>query len=572
LGIPASYSQGTGAIIQADAMLTYFYGQDTWKATKDLTINVGIGYTTDTPIRNHQFGGLGIGCFIIGQQSKTFPGSPLNLSFPGDPGCTNSGQATTHHDEIGPRIGFSWAPNLGKISGGEGKFSVRGGFGIYYNRAEEEEALQTLGTPPFGFSSLGAADFGGSPSLVNPFVDINGGLTTGAHGTPGTASENNRFPYAEPKAGSAVSFAASEPILNIAGFGPRLRSPYAENFQLSVERELPSKIVARISYVGSLSRQNQVIVEANPETAAGHAECVSDPVCIADRNNQAINFPANKLADSTSGIVEFGDISSGTSSSYNSLQASVAKGETHGLLFQLSYTWSHAIDTGSSLENTGFGYNGARGFNQYQKSLNKGDSTFDARQRLVFSPVYTVPFKHGSSVFSPYNLALSGWQISGIMTLATGFPYDIAYGGTTSRSLYCDANLSFPACPDVPNQIAPLVRSNPRVRIPTGQPHSGDSVLFSPSSFTAETIGTFGNIGRNPYHGPGLNNTNAIIAKNFALGANSSRSLQLRMESDNVFNHTQFNNPVGQYGASTFGMITTAVNARQTQLAAKIVF
>ena len=568
LGIPGSYAQGTGSVIQADAFLNYIYAQDAWKATSDLTINFGLGYSLATPLRNHQFGGLAVACFILGEQSKTFPGSPQDLVFPGDTGCTNSGQAVLRHDEFGPRIGFSWAPDLGALSGGKGKFSVRGGFGIYYNRSEEESALQTLGTPPFGFTSTGASDFGGSPSLVNPFADINGGLTTGTGGGAGTASESNRFPYAEPKAGAPVSFATLEPINNISGFGPSFRAPYAENFQLSVERELPSNIVARLSYVGALGRHNQNVYEANPETAAGHAECVGDANCIANRNYQAEVYPQNKLANST-GIAEMGMVGSGASSSYNALQASVIKGSTHGLVFQLSYTYSHALDTGSSFENSGFGSNGQRGYNQYQPSLNYGDSLFDARQRLVFSPVYTVPFKHGSSAFSPYNLAVSGWQVSGIVTVATGFPYDISYAGTTSRSLYCDAGMSFYACPDVPNQIAPLARLNPRTRNGSGY---GTYFNGGSSYFTAETIGTFGNIHRDPYHGPGINNTNMVVAKNFSLGEGAGRYVQLRMESDNVFNHTQFSNPVSQYGSGNFGLITSAVAGRQTQIGAKIVF
>jgi hypothetical protein len=97
-------------------------------------------------------------------------------------------------------------------------------------------------------------------------------------------------------------------------------------------------------------------------------------------------------------------------------------------------------------------------------------------------------------------------------------------------------------------------------------------------------VGTFGNVHRNPYHGPGLSNTNIILAKNFALSADGVRRLQLRMESDNVFNQTQFANPNGQVTGfntatglptGTFGQISginTSTSARQTQLAAKFYF
>ena len=90
------------------------------------------------------------------------------MVFPGDPGCTSSAQAYTRYSEFGPRLGFAWAPDLGRFSGAPGKFSIRGGFGIYYDRTEEETSLQTLGTPPFGTTSGGAADFGGVPTLPIP--------------------------------------------------------------------------------------------------------------------------------------------------------------------------------------------------------------------------------------------------------------------------------------------------------------------------------------------------------------------------------------------------------------------
>jgi Carboxypeptidase regulatory-like domain len=575
LGIPATYFQGTGAIIQADAFLNYFFAQDTWKVSNAFTLNYGLGYSIDTPLRNHQYGGEAIDCFIVGQQSTVFPGAPKNMVFPGDPGCTNSGQAYTRYNEFGPRVGFAWAPNLGRISGGgSGKFSIRAGFGIYYDRSEEESALQTLSTPPFGFTTGGASDFGGSPSFINPFADINGGKTTGTGGGPGIPSIPNRFPYVQPVKGQAIDFSSFYPIFNISTFASNFRAPYAENFQLSLEREFPSQVVARLSYVGSLARHNQITYEANAETTAGQAACALNATCIADRNTQCLNFPANCIGNSAQ-IPEEGIVGSEASASFHSLQASVTKGMSHGLQFQLSYTYAHALDSGSSFENSGFGGAGARGYNQYNQSLNYGDSLFDARQRFVFSPIYTVPFKNRGNTFSIANLALSGWEVSAIVTVATGLPFDISYAGTTSRSLYCSANISFYACPDVPNQIAPLVKINPHTRsiVSTTTGAHGNSGYFSPDSFGAEAIGAFGNVHRDPYHGPGINNTNLILAKNFALSAEGVRRLQIRMESDNVFNHTQFSNPASTFGSGTFGQISgVQIAARLTQLAAKIYF
>ncbi len=573
LGIPSSFAESSTGVIQADAFLNYVFAQDNWRATDSLTIDYGLGYSIDTPLRNHQYGGIGINCFIAGEQSKVFSTAPTGIVFPGDPGCSIGGRATTRYSEFGPRIGFAWAPDLGRISGGAGKFSLTGGFGIYYNRSEEESALQTLNSPPFGLSTGGAADFGGTPQLVNPFADINGG--NDSTGKPlRAASEPNRFPYAPPVAGQAVSFANTEPI-GISTFDQNFRAPYSENFQLTMQREFPSAIIATLSYVGTLGRHNVLAYEGNPVTAAGHAACLADPNCIADRNNQSNDFPghtASGFTDPVTGSTAFtsiGTVTSEAASNYNSLQASLTKRTTHGLFVQVSYTYSHSMDNSSSFENGGFGENGQRGYNQFDKSLNYGDSLFDARHRLVIAPVYTTPIRSNEAWYNPINLALSGWEISGITTVATGFPFDISYAGSSSNSLYCSANYSFYACPDVPLQTAPLMKQNLRgTRLSNGNVRD-----FLTSSFAPEPIGSFGNIHRNPYHGPGLNFTNLIVAKNFNVSPDGVMRLQLRLESDNVFNHTNFANPLSQFGSGTFGEINNvSVSARQTLIAGKFYF
>lgn len=575
-GNPSTFAQGSGSEIQADAFLNYMFVQDSWKVANTFTFNYGLGYSIDTPLRNHQLGGIAVGCAILGQQSKVFPGAPNGLNYPGDPGCTFSGQAYTRYSEFGPRIGFAWAPDLGPISGGAGKLSVRGGFGIYYDRTEEETSLQTLNTPPFGITSQGAGDFTGRPQFANPYADINNGNRQSANGVAGAplpkASQPNRFPYVAPVAGAPVDFSQYGQIVNISGYSPSFRAPYSENIQLSVEREMPSQIVARLSYVGSLARHNQAGFEGIPITQAGHDACLVTPACFNDPDNQALTYAGTHTTATDPNFAEMGQVGSPATASYHSLQASVLKAPTHGLFFQLSYTYAHSQDSASSFENSGFASNGQRGYNQYDTSRNWGDSLFDVRHRLVFSPVYTVPSFKGGNWYSPLNLALSGWEVSGIMTLATGMPFDISYGGfAVSTSLRCAINSSFYACPDAPNQIA-AINKNFNHRAKNG---GNSTTYFAQTSWAPETLGTFGNTHRNPYHGPGINNTNMIIAKNFSLSADGVRRLQLRMESDNVFNHTQFSNPNSTWAdspASTFGQITSAAASRVSQLAAKIYF
>jgi len=578
LGIPASYSQGSGAPIQAYAFLNYFFAQDTWKATSSLTVSYGIGYQIDTPLHNRQFGGIGVTCFLPGVQSNVFPSAPKNLAYPGDPGCNDATGATTRYSDFGPRLGFAWAPDLGMLSGGSSrKLSLRGGYGIYYNRSEEETSLQNLADPPFGVNSGGANDYSTDTtiysSFANPYQNIN---------VPGAAGlTKSKFPFTLPVAGSSPDFGAFLPF-GLSQYNSSFRSPYSENVQLTLEREFPGQFVARASYVGTFGKHNQTVVEGNPITQAGHDACLADVKCSGtvsasgNRNIQNFVYPTHTqfgYADvANGGINDFASvalISTFSSSNYNSLQLSVDKGLTHGLQLQASYTYSHALDDASNFENSGFG--GSRGYNQFPggKALNYGNAAFDSRQRFVIAPVYMVPFRKGGNAYSPINLLLSGWEVTGIATFATGFPYDVAYDGATSLSLWCSNSLYFYTCPDVPNQSAPLVRSNPRTFTAAG---SNKTTWFQKASFTPELLGQFGNVSRDKYHGPGINNTNFILAKNFALSSDGVRSLQLRMESDNVFNHTQFALPTASFTSTNFGLITSAASGRQTQLAVKINF
>ena len=581
MGVPAGYAQGSGAFINAYAFENYVYGQDQWKVRPNLTLTFGAGWQTDTPWYNQQYAGKGVTCYIPGQQSQVFPTAPKNLNYPTDPNCTNGQGAKLSWKHVGPRVGFAYAPELGFLSGGDAhKLSIRGGYGIYFNRTEEEGALQNLQDPPYGVTSSGIIDVGGQPTFANPFADINGGRD--ATGAPVPASIPNKFPAVDQRPpGTGIDWTNFEPF-DLSQYSPKYTMPYSQNFNLTVERELPSQIIATVSYVGALGRHEQITVEGNPITQAGHDACLASSSCIANRSNQSLLFPthtASGYADPKIGglnpFPSIGFISSGGTSNYNSLQLSAKKNTTHGLLFQVSYTYSHSLDTGSSFENSGFG--GAnRGYNLFFPQLNYGDSSFDARHRFVFAPVYQMPaWKNAPGLHWVPDIIGKGWGISGALTLATGFPFDIRTTG--SNSLYCTSNWQYYACPEIPVQVAQLKRVNPRN---PGIGSTGQVFWFDPNvGFAPEPIGSFGNVHRNPYHGPGINNTDVAISKNiYFVPGHENYYMQLRLESYNAFNHTQFNLPTGSVTFTgntvnnTFVRITSAAAGRQSQLALKIYF
>src|SRR5262249_17761326 len=157
---------------------------------------------------------------------------------------------------------------LGKLSGGSGKFSIRGGIGVYYNRTDEEGALQNLGAPPFGVQSNGAL----APGFANPSVDISGGSPV-----------PNPFPLSPssfPKAGTpdvnfntSISPTTLLPIaaLDLNTVSPAFSTPRAVNYNLNIERELPARTIFSIGYVGAMGRHLYRAYEGNPITFAGQA-------------------------------------------------------------------------------------------------------------------------------------------------------------------------------------------------------------------------------------------------------------------------------------------------------------
>src|SRR5271155_378010 len=576
LGVPDQYSQTSGSMIDAQSYEYYAYGQDSWKITNDLTLNYGLSWDVETPNSNHQFNGLGITCWNTGSQtSQIFPGGPPGLTFPGDPGCNKAGGPTTKWNHFGPRIGFAWSPSAGpeKLLGPQGshEFAIRGGFGLYYNRDAEEGQLQNLGDPPWLKNSIGAAEIPGiqgSPGFANPFADV-----------AGNGAESNPFPYVRPGAGAQLDWPSYAP-LDTSAYPKNYTVPYVYNFNLNVQRAISSTMVLQVGYVGSLGRKLVRAYEGDPITAAGHAACLADANCVADRARLHLDYPQYFTQPATvpdSGgfpwYLSMGQQYTDGASSYNSLQASLTKGPSHGLAFTLAYTYSHGLDNGSGLESSGFNGLGVNVYPGFQQ-LAYGDSDYDARNRFVASYDYEIPVPSGWKNSLIGREALGGWHITGVTALQNGFPVTITNSGTFN-SMYCD-QYTYYSCPDNVETSTFNVKSlDPRK---TG-------AWFDGSIFSQEPVGTFGNARRNFFHGPGFNYTNLELAKNFPLGE-SQRYLQLRLETFNTFNHANFATPDSNFtdGPGQFGSITSVVGAstadvngdpqpgRAVQLAAKFYF
>ncbi len=549
LGVPTSFSQGAGATIIADAYEQYMYFQDQWRVKSNLTLTLGTGYQIDTPISEYQNAGLSRACFQAGEQSTVFPTAPLGLTYPGDPGCNIQGGPTTKHNHIGPRVGFAWSPDFGKFTGGAGKTSVRGGFGLYFNRTEEELNLQDLSTPPFGLTSSGAAN----PSFPNPYVDLNSGAVT-----------PNQFPYTNPPKGSTPDFAALYPF----GYGfifnnnsKNLTVPHTFNWNFTLQRELPGQTILSVGYVGSHGSGLITSYTENPATPAGVASCLATPACSSNGGIEPLLYPGNYTY---AGNIwdNFGQQTNGGWSNYNALQVTVTKHVSHGLEFQSAYTWSHSLDISSSFEDTAFQLAG--GVDNYgpNRARDYGNSSFDARNRWVVDFVYQAP-SFAKRWGSTADRLLDGWVLTGINTFQSGDP--ITFEDSDLRSLSCTWELSYYGCSDRPDIVSRPTKLDPRLP---------GNLWFNPASFTDNALGTQGDTPRGYFNGPALWNTDFTVRKDFKVTEGSA----LRTEIDffNIFNHTNFGQPGNDFGSSsTFGVVTgirSNTNSRLIQLGGKFTF
>jgi hypothetical protein len=575
LGFPSTYAQTSGGFIDARAYQMYSYIQDQFKLRPNLTLTYGMGLQIDTPLSDLANGGVAINCFLPSQQSTVFSSAPKGLNFPGDPGCNSAGYES-HYNQFGPRIGFAYSPDWGKWTGGPGKTSIRGGFGIYFNRSEEELSLQNLSAPPFSLADAGIADVGGHPSFSAPFTDV-ACINSALGPIPGCVSSNtflpngvaaptsivNKYPFVPPAPGSNPDFANFEPMgLNV--IDPNFRSPYAENFNLTIERELPGRTILSVAYVGSVA--HHLIAETEVNHVINPANCLADPACAADSNNavtlasQQSNFPYPGTT-----FASVGQQSSFGNSNYNSLQVTANKQMSHGLTFLAAYTYSHSLDIGSSFEGSGFGGLSGPGLSPFNTHLNYGDSAFDARHRLVASYTYDIPSLQRIAPWLPSRVA-SGWRFGGITTFQGGFPIYPVEGD--SNSLTCSGNWQFYNCADRPNQIAPIKLLNPR--------NSPNHLVFDPNSFAPEALGQLGNLSRSAVHALGINNWDFQFSKDTRI--TEGKTLELRVELFNMWNHTQFDSVAGGsidnnvLNLGTFGETFATKPARIMQLAAKFIF
>jgi hypothetical protein len=533
LGIPSSYTQADSQSFYNRNHYIGAYGQDSWRLRPNLTLNYGIRWDVIPPWRE-KYGQLQT--LMLGEQSVVYPGAPTGLVFPGDPGIPST-LAPTRYGNLAPRAGLAWSP--------EAKTSVRAGYGMFYTAFEGLSAGIMSANPPYGYSYTSPAP----PLFQTPFITAATGQNNG-----------QRFPLPFPPFGASawnpdrnVDWAMYLPLAGIPSFYRQNAPPYAGNFTLSIERQFAANTFLRMGYVGAQAHHLLVVEEANPGNAA---QCLSlsQPADVMPGTATCGPFGESGTYTAASGQTvqgtrgpfpsAFGGVSYQKTignSNYNALEVT-ARHNAGPLELLAGYTYSKSLDQSSSL---------AEAVNPLNPSLDRAPSAFDMTHNFVASYRLAIPF-------------LGGWDLSGITRFSTGFPVTLFNNGDTSLlgSIPNGINNNGVDTPDYTPGPLDLNR-NPR----NGEP------AFNTALFSIPALGQLGTAARRFFYGPGIANFDMALAKSIRLA--ESRTLQLRLEAFNVWNHAQFYGPAavnGNIESSNFGQIVSAAAPRLVQLAAKFSF
>lgn len=538
-GLPDTYLQFGEAPSDIRTRSIYGFAQDEWRIRKNLTFTLGVRYEYNQPKYDTRGRSFSI---VQGAHSQRFPNAPTSLLFPGDPGAPRGSNFSDFNDWA-PRFGFAWSPLE------NGKTSIRGGFGVFYDILKGEDNLQFNGQAPFfGFTQLFMSP--AANTFSDPFANT---------GQP------NPFPSRPPAPN--IDFGAAG-FLPFGGGGvffvdPSLRTPYVYQYNLTVQRELFRNLIAEVGYVGSASHKLTDLIDRNP--------------FVLGTFHRVLNTLPGNTDTSFSFLDEFRNVAN---ANYNSLQASLNKGISNTRFlgttyFTLAYTWSHSIDNASGFRNRN---SRVPTYNAFQFRAN---SDFDVSHRIVFSGGWDVPLDRWWES-GPKSL-IGGWSIRPITSYRSGFPLDVFGGGSRSRTR------PGPSAAGDPNLVRAVLLS-PIALLDARTPNTFNSrtgnYYFNPATFggiallggstcnacvTNPALRTYGSLPRNAFRGPSRTNLDLEIAKVTPLFGEKLK-MEFRAEFFNILNSVQFRDPNTSITSGTFGQISTTYDPRIIQFGLKFTY
>ncbi len=499
LGKFQSFQQGVGEYKNTRFHYLAAFIEDTWRVNPRLTVTMGVRWDPNIPYTdvNGRLAG-----YRPGQQSQVYVNAPAGMLYPGDPGLPEGGYDSSW-GLFAPRAGFAYDVT------GDGKTSLRAGYGLFYDKPNTITTNSAATQGPFG-----------------TVVSIDGNAQNGLANT--WAGSTNPFPMDIFNVPSDVAFVLP---FNAFTYSADMRPGRMHSWHVTGEREILKATMLRVAYAGSRGDGMVIGIERNPAIYAPGAT-------TGTTNQRRALYP---LYGTITSIEPLGK------STFHSLQLTVDRRLSGGLSVLGNYTLSKTMDNSSENKQ-----NGSTAVNPFDLSYDWGPANFDRRHRLVASVLWEIPGDYGNAVL---DTALKGWSLTGIYTYMSGSPFTVTSGVDNARS-------------GTGGQFADRV-GNPDL---SGDRPTAERIRqwFDTSAFTVNALGTFGNSGRNSMRGPDYQTLDLGLMKTFTI--TDRIRAQFRLEAFNALNRANFNLPEGNRSSGNFGRITSAQDPRILQLALRTWF
>jgi hypothetical protein len=525
--------------------------QDDWRVTPNLTVNLGLAWNLTSPIsevanRYADFNPAGNGTFLIAGNTPFGPNAGKWVGINYD------------KNALEPRIGLAWRP------GGSDRTVIRAGYAIVHDSSWSQGAQGLWQNPPY-YAESDRFGFGGNCTFATAACASTPG------NTPSAISLSDGF---------QIFTAAPDPASftgTIQAQNQDFKLGMVQQYNATVEREMPGQVLLTAAYVGSQS--SDILIDGNNLNVTTPGACGGVVPgytlgCAPGGAALPIRYPDFPFST-------ISNISDQGHATYNSFQVKAeTKSSRHGLYALIAYTYAHTHDNGLS-----DGLGSSIGATYYPlpnwRSLDWGLSQINLNNDFTASVIYDLPFGRGKHFGSDWNGGLNtifgDWQVTTIVKITSGFPVFVV-NSSNGSGVNFENNGNSLNRPDIvgnPNKAGP-VAANPTCNAPASV--HNPQTWFNPCAFAPAAAGELGDASRTPLSGPDFVNTDFSLIKQFRLPW-ESMGLSFRAEFFNLFNHAQFALPVSAIGyadinsGTQFGPITSTVNnPRLVQFALKLTF
>lgn len=509
LGKFSRFQQSSGEFKETRFHRFGLFFQDTMRLSSRVTLGAGLRWEPFFPFSD-KLGRL-VG-WNPGAQSSRFDNAPMDILYAGDPGIP-AGVYGTAWKNFAPRL--SLAVDLT----GDGKTSLRLGYGLFYDTPNTISTNGQANQAPFGSSvTVRGTDVN---SMSEPYAGFPGG-------NPFTKVGISAFGTSALVPPKDVAFVLP---MSVTAYSMSNRNPYNQAWNLTLERQLSSSLVTRVSYAGSKG----TALLGGRDINAPLPDATATTATIDIRRPLYPNFNEVALLESVG------------NSSFHSLQFTAEKRFSAGFSLLSNYMWSKTIDNNVGSANKG---NGTSVTNPLNQRFDRGLADYDKASVFNLSALWEIPARFRNPLAAG---VLNNWNLSAIVAAQSGFPFTVLSGEDNARN-------------DQGPQRADLV-GDPHL---SGSRGKGEKIAqwLRTDAFAPNALGTYGTLGRNTFRGPGMTNVDLGLQKRFPIG--ETLVTEFRAEAFNLFNHTNLNNPVDEMSETDFMRITSARDPRILQFALRV--